>query len=505
MSGVKAWAEAVVAADGTHHRLGDRPLYNERFDEVLKFHAPGLAPARRGIAAWHIQIDGAAAYARRFLQTFGFYEGLAAALSDDGWHHVLPDGSDAYAARHGWCGNFQGGRCTVRGPDGRYLHIIADGRPVCEHYWRYAGDFRDGVAVVAREDGRSTHIDQDGHPVHGRWFVDLDVFHKGFARARDERGWMHVDGAGRPGYVRRFASVEPFYNGQARVEDFDGAVEIIDEAGCTRLTVRPGLPGVEFGEGRLGAWRIGEVLHRGSHGAVYASGDDAVIKSTSNLAAWSREASLLDVLGGVGAPRLLDAFTRAGTGYLVMGRVRGEPLGARNRTQARPIAEAVRVVRGLLDTVGRLHASGWLHTDIHPENVLESGKDVVLLDLANAVHMDGAGRWSGEVHWGRWEFVPPEQFEGFRVLDTSADTYALAGLLVYLATGRGPFPVDVAGLRGRGWAAVREAFRVARAQPVIGEVPAKLRSVLERGLDQDPGQRYSTFDALRIALEGLNE
>lgn len=505
MSRDHAWAGAAVAADGTHHRLGDLPLYDERFDEVLKFHAPGLAPVRRGATAWHIHDDGAAAYARRFLRTFGFYEGLAAVESDEGWHHILADGSDAYAARHGWCGNFQDGRCTVRRPDGQYLHITADGRPVYDHRWRYAGDFRDGVAVVTREDGRSTHIDRDGHLVHGRWFVDLDVFHKGFARARDERGWMHVDGAGRARYARRFASVEPFYNGQARVEDFDGAVQVIDEAGCTRLTVRGDLPAVEFGEGRLGGWCIGEVLHRGSQGAVYASGDDAVIKSTSNLAAWSREASLLDGLGGVGAPRLLDAFTRAGTGYLVMGRVRGRPLGARNRTQARPIADAVRVVRGLLDPVGRLHASGWLHTDIHPENVLESGEDLVLLDLANAVHIDGAGRWSGEVHWGRWEFVPPEQFEGFRVLDASADTYALAGLLVYLVTGRGPFPVDVAGRRGRGWAAVREAFRGARARPVIGEVPARLRPVLEQGLAPDPGRRFSTVDALRIALEGHHE
>ncbi len=497
--------EAVVAGDGTHHLLDGHPLYDERFDEVLKFHGPGLAAVRRGGAAWHIRTDGRAAYARRFSRTFGFYEGLAAVDSGDGWHHIRPDGSDAYAARHLWCGNFQGARCTVRRADGRYLHITADGQPAYDQRWAYAGDFRDGVAVVAREDGRSTHIDRDGELLHGRWFVDLDVFHKGLARARDERGWMHVDARGRPHHARRFASVEPFYNGQARAEEHDGSVVIVDESGRTWATVRQGSPGADFRQGRLAGWHIGEELHRGSQGAVYASGGQAVVKSTSSLAAWSREVSLLELLAGVGAPRLLDAFTRAGTGYVVMTRVHGAPLGARNLTHPRPLAAALRLFRGLLDTVDRLHASGWLHTDIHPENVLEAGGDAVLLDLANAVRIDGQGRWTGEVHWGRWELVPPEQFEGFTVLDASADTYALAGLLVYLVSGRGPFPVDVAGLRGRGWAAVREAFRAARHEPALGAVPAALRPVFARGLHPDPGQRFATIAALRTALEGPHE
>ncbi|HRI10833.1 MAG TPA: hypothetical protein PKW35_23600, partial [Nannocystaceae bacterium] len=87
--------------------------------------------------------------------------------------------------------------------------------------------------------GRSSHIDRDGHLLHGRWFDDLDVYHKGFARARDSHGWMHVDIRGEPIYSRRFAAVEPFYNGQARVERHDGGLEIIDERGETALLLLP--------------------------------------------------------------------------------------------------------------------------------------------------------------------------------------------------------------------------------------------------------------------------
>lgn len=234
------WRSLRVAPSGTHHiDEHGRPAYDERFDEVLKYHAPGLAPVRRNGTAWHIKSDGAEAYTRRFVRTFGFYEGSAAVVGEDGWHHIDAAGRDAYNARYAWCGNFQQGRCTVRNHGGAYHHITADGAAAYPARWRYAGDYRDGIAVVQAANGYSTHIDHDGAMVHGAWFVDLDVYHKGFARARDEDGWTHVDRQGRPVYQRRFRSVEPFYNGQARVERFDGALEVIDERGVPRVELRP--------------------------------------------------------------------------------------------------------------------------------------------------------------------------------------------------------------------------------------------------------------------------
>ena len=251
------WRDAGVAPSGTHHVRGDVPLYAERFDEVLSFHAPGLAAVRRDGKAWHIRMDGAAAYARRFHRTFGFYEGLAAVVARDGWRHVRPDGTDLYAARFAWCGNFQGGRCTVREFGGTYLHLTPEGVPAYGARWRYAGDYRDGIAVVQSDDGRSTHIDPHGRPIHEGRFLDLDVFHKGCARARDEDGWTHVDIAGRPLYRRRFAAVEPFYNGQARIERVDGGLEVIDETGVSIVELRPPLKSAfaALSDDLTGFWR----------------------------------------------------------------------------------------------------------------------------------------------------------------------------------------------------------------------------------------------------------
>ena len=251
------WRGASVSPSGTHHVRGGVPLYAERFDEVLKFHEPGLAAVRRDDRAWHIRSDGEPAYNRRFNRTFGFYEGLAAAAAPDGWRHVRPDGTDLYRARYVWCGNFQNGRCAVREAGGAYLHLTPEGVSAYGARWRYAGDFRDGIAVVQGDDGHSTHIDPQGVQIHGAWFLDLDVFHKGAARARDEDGWTHIDVSGRPLYRRRFAAVEPFYNGQARVKRHDGGLEVIDEAGASVVELRPALKSefAALSDDLTGFWR----------------------------------------------------------------------------------------------------------------------------------------------------------------------------------------------------------------------------------------------------------
>ncbi len=233
------WRQTSVATDRTHHLLDGAPAYTQRFREVLKFHEPGLAPVLGDDGATHIDVTGQPAYAARFLRTFGFYEGRAAVQAADRWLHILPNGSPLYDARYDWCGNYQGGRCTVREKDGGYLHLLADGEPAYARRWRYAGDYRDGLAVVQRDDGLHSHIDLSSSLAHGRWHVDLDVFHKGFARARDVAGWMHVDETGEAIYERRFGSVEPFYNGQARVQRFDGGLEVINEHSETVAELRP--------------------------------------------------------------------------------------------------------------------------------------------------------------------------------------------------------------------------------------------------------------------------
>lgn len=252
------WQTTRVSPDATHHLTVDGlPLYQARFDEVLKFHPPGLAPVRDASGAYHVTPDGQEAYQNRYLRTFGFYEGRAAVQSEMGWFHIPTDGVPLYQERYLWCGNFQNGFCPVRDSKKLYFHITDDGAQLYEQRYRYVGDFRDGFAVVQRDDGKHSHIDAHGTLLHGKWFLDLDVFHKGHARACDAGGWLHVDLSGTPLYQKRFKDVEPFYNGQARVEGFDGSLSVIDEAGAQVLELRKPLHSQleELSGDMVGMWR----------------------------------------------------------------------------------------------------------------------------------------------------------------------------------------------------------------------------------------------------------
>src|SRR5256885_151596 len=68
------WKDFTIAPDQTHHLKGGSAAYEARFEEVLKFHAPGLAPVRDASGAYHIFATGRASYTERYFRTFGFYE-----------------------------------------------------------------------------------------------------------------------------------------------------------------------------------------------------------------------------------------------------------------------------------------------------------------------------------------------------------------------------------------------------------------------------------------------
>ena len=224
-------SKIIIANDQSHHIFEGKPLYMKRFISVLKFHPPGLAAVLDNAGAYHVDVDGEAIYLERYTRTFGFYDERAAVVDGDNWFHIFPTGERVYQDFYSWCGNFQDGVCAVRDFNDYYFHINGDGKRLYKEKYRYAGDFKDGIAVAQNQEGLYFHIYRDGILVHDKYFYDLDIFHKGFARAKDDRGWCHIDLNGRPIYSERYNMIEPFYNGFARVEDEYGAILIINEVG----------------------------------------------------------------------------------------------------------------------------------------------------------------------------------------------------------------------------------------------------------------------------------
>lgn len=235
--------KTIVSPCGKHHLTEkNKKLYEASFDQVLPFHLISkneqLAPVKVNQEAWHINVSGEPAYVERYDETFGFYCGLSAVKKNGRWFHITSNGKPAYKNTYSFVGNFQQDICVVCDENNKYFHIDKTGSPLYKEKWSYCGDFREGSSVVQSNTGLSTHILINGEILHDQWFMDLDVYHKGYARARDQKGWHHIDKRGVELYSTRYANIEPFYNGCSRVEEFSGALLIIDEQGNPLRTIR---------------------------------------------------------------------------------------------------------------------------------------------------------------------------------------------------------------------------------------------------------------------------
>lgn len=227
-----------LSLDRTHHLYQGYPLYRQRFSEVLKYHKPGLAPAYDKTGWCHINLAGNPIYAERYDRTFGFYCDRAAVKKESKWFHLLADGKRLYSNFYAWCGNYQENKCVVRDTNDHFFHINLEGKPLYTAHYKYVGDFKDGIAVAQVSNDICTHIDETGQYIHGRFYQSLDVYHKNFARAKDENGWCHIDLKGVPIYYERYMNLEPFYNGIAFAEDKAGKKLLINEQGKVEKIIR---------------------------------------------------------------------------------------------------------------------------------------------------------------------------------------------------------------------------------------------------------------------------
>ena len=209
-----------------------QPIF-KKFKSILKFHEPGLAPVEDDSGWYHIDTRGNPIYTERYKRVFGFYCGLAAVTDKNlNCFHIDIMGKRVYPDNYIWVGNYQENICTVRTLNNKYYHIDLKGEKLInETEYIYAGDFRDGIAVVMTDNKLCRHVNNNGEFINDKSFLDLGVFHKNIAPARDENGWFHIDVNGIQLYSQRYNAIEPFYNGFALVEDFNHSKKIINEKG----------------------------------------------------------------------------------------------------------------------------------------------------------------------------------------------------------------------------------------------------------------------------------
>ncbi|WP_327375550.1 serine/threonine-protein kinase [Streptomyces sp. NBC_01216] len=245
----------------------------------------------------------------------------------------------------------------------------------------------------------------------------------------------------------------------------------------------------------LGPYRLIARLGSGGMGTVYlarsATGRTAALKTMhAHVAAdpagrtrFRLEVDAARVIGPVHGARVFDADPLAETPWLATEYVLGPSLD-HAVSVAGPLPEpAVRAMGALLCTaLAQLHASEVVHRDLKPSNIMitADGPKVIDFGIARAIGDDRLTR-TGTVA-GTPAFMSPEQATG-QEHTSAGDVFAVAGVLTYAATGRGPF--------GTGQHADL-LYRVRYAEPDLTGVPAALVPVLTRCLGKNPADRPTT-------------
>ncbi|MEV5988698.1 serine/threonine-protein kinase [Streptomyces sp. NPDC052051] len=250
-------------------------------------------------------------------------------------------------------------------------------------------------------------------------------------------------------------------------------------------------------EARLGSGGMGTVfLARTSSGRPVAiklihqqfAGDDEFrIRFRQEVAAARR-------VSGAFTAAVVDADPEADQPWMATTYIEGYTL-AQHIAAKGPLdgAELRKLAIGLAEALRDIHRVGVVHRDLKPSNVVLSpeGPRVIDFGISRAADQQTL-TMTGRVI-GTPPFMSPEQLQAPRGVGPRSDVFSLGTLLVYSATGRGPFDADSPYLT---------AYQVVHEEPSLGAVPTALRAIVEPCLDKEPERRPSA-DELLVLLRDL--
>jgi len=147
-------------------------------------------------------------------------------------------------------------------------------------------------------------------------------------------------------------------------------------------------------------------------------------------------------LAGFSHPNIVRVnryFKAHGTGYMVMDYEEGQSL--KEWLNVHPFPDEV-VIKGfvapLLDGIAKVHAAGFLHRDIKPDNIfVRANGTPVLLDFGSARHAIG-GTERTLTTLVTPGYAPFEQYTSKAEQGPWSDIYAMGGVLFFAVTGENP-------------------------------------------------------------------
>lgn len=269
---------------------------------------------------------------------------------------------------------------------------------------------------------------------------------------------------------------------------------------------------------RLGHYVIVQKLGEGGMGVVYRARDEKLQRDvalkfletlpTGTSASHERALQEARAISALNHPNICTVYEVGevdGRPFIAMEYVEGRPLSLEIPSTGLSLEQVERYGLQLADALAHAHSRGVIHRDLKAANVIltPSGR-LKVLDFGISQRFEpgrmGDGTTVLDQSWesqhtftGTLPYIAPEILKG-QDADVRSDIWSLGVLLYEMAAGQRPF-------RGATAFELSAAILRERAPEISPPLPPVLKSVIDKSLDKDPGQRYQSAGEVRAALE----
>ena len=263
---------------------------------------------------------------------------------------------------------------------------------------------------------------------------------------------------------------------------------------------------------RIGHYDVVRKIGQGGMGVVYAARDERLgrsvaiktISTATDSTARQRLEREARVAASVSHPAICQIFdigNDAGTIFIAMELLDGEPLSERLRRGPMQIDEAIPIAIRMLAALQALHDRQIVHRDLKPSNVFLTPHGVKILDFGLArPSLPGTSGADSLTQTGALlgtpRYMSPEQVRGDGA-DIRSDLFAFGAILFEMLAGRPAFV---------GKSVVEILYATLHEQPpALAGGPAVIAAdrLIRRALQKDPLARPPSAAAMASELEGV--